>query len=179
MAGQTRETTTSGGEETEALTVFRRAPDLAAIVMMALIGLAIAIYLTTVHYAGAPLLCTAGGVVNCTQVTTSSYSVVPGTQLPITVPGMLWFLVSGGLAIAAWRVQTRTGAAPVRLALAQLAWGAIGLLTVLYLIYVELVRLHAICEWCSAVHVLTLLTFLVALYRVQRLLGGDESIGEE
>lgn len=179
MAGQTRETTTSRGEETQALSALRRAPDLAAIVVMAIIGLGIAIYLTTVHYAGAPLLCTAGGVVNCTQVTTSSYSVVPGTQLPITVPGMLWFLVSGGLAIAAWRIQAHTGAAPLRLALAQLAWSAVGLVTVLYLVYVELVRLHAICEWCSAVHVLTLLTFLVALYRVQRLPGGDESVDEE
>ena len=154
-------------------------PDLAALVVMALIGLAISIYLTTVHYTRAPLLCTAGGIVNCTQVTTSVYSVVPGTQLPITVPGMLWFLVSGGLALATWRAQVRGGVAPVRLALAQLAWSALGLVTVLYLVYVELVRLHAICEWCSAVHVLTLLTFLVALYRVQRLPSGDDSIEAE
>ena len=82
---------------------------------------------------------------------------------------MLWFLVSGGLASAAWRMQARTGVAPARLFLAQAGWGAIGLVTVLYLVYIEIVRLHAICEWCTAVHMLTLLTFLVALYRVQQL----------
>ena len=146
-----------------------RAPDLAALVAIAIGGLAISIYLTTVHYAHAPLLCTAGGIVNCAQVTTSAYSVVPGTQVPITVPGMLWFLVSGGLAIAAWQLQAGNGELPVRVCLAQVIWGAVGLATVLYLIYVEVARLHAICEWCTAVHVLTLLTFLVALYRVQQL----------
>jgi uncharacterized membrane protein len=147
----------------------RWAPDLAALVAMALAGLAISGYLTTVHYAHVPLLCSAGGIVNCAQVTTSAYSVVPGTPIPITIPGMLWFLVSGGLASAAWRRQVRTGVAPARLGLAHLGWGAIGLVTVLYLVYVEIVRLHAICEWCTAVHALTLLTFLVALYRVQQL----------
>lgn len=147
----------------------RGTADLAVLAVLAVAGLGISIYLTTVHYTHALLPCTRGGIVNCTQVTTSVYSVVPGTSVPITVPGMLWFLVSGGLAIAAWRVQTRTGLSPTRLAVAHAVWGAIGLVTVLYLIYVELVRLHAICEWCTGVHVLILLTFLVALYRLQRL----------
>lgn len=165
-SGKTMATRGSAGPHTRPS---RWAPDLAALIIMALGGLAISIYLTTVHYTHARLLCSTGGIVNCTQVTTSVYSVVPGTQIPITIPGMLWFLVSGALASAAWRRQTRTGAALMRLGLAQIIWGAAGLVTVLYLVYVELVRLHAICEWCSAVHVLTLLTFLVALYRVQRL----------
>lgn len=145
------------------------APDLAALVALALVGLGISVYLTTVHYAHVRLVCTAGGNVNCTQVTTSVYSVVPGTTIPITIPGLLWFLVSGGLALAAWRAQARTGIGSVRLVLTHVAWGAGGLVFVLYLVYVEVVRLHAICEWCSAVHVLTLLTFLVALSRLQRL----------
>ena len=146
----------------------RGAPDLVALSMMALAGLGVALYLTIVHYAHVRLVCSAGGVVNCTQVTTSSYSVVPGTQIPITIPGLLWFLISGGLALAAWRAQARTGVASTRLGLAHVAWGAVGLVTVLYLVYVELVRLHALCEWCTAIHVLTFLTFLVALYRLQR-----------
>ena len=170
MAQPSRKTTPAPGTvEQHTSASSRWAPDLAALVAMALAGLAISVYLTTVHYAHVPLLCSAGGIVNCTQVTTSVYSVVPGTQIPITIPGMLWFLVSGGLASAAWRMQARTGVAPARLGLAHLGWGAIGLVTVLYLVYIEIVRLHAICEWCTAVHMLTLLTFLVALYRVQQL----------
>jgi uncharacterized membrane protein len=167
VAQPSRKTTPASGAGGQHTAVsLRGAPALAA---MALAGLAISVYLTTVHYAHVPLLCSAGGIVNCTQVTTSVYSVVPGTQIPITIPGMLWFLVSGGLASAAWRLQARTGVAPARLSFAHAGWGAIGLVTGLYLVYVEIVRLHAICEWCTAVHALTLLTFLVALYQVQQL----------
>ncbi len=170
MAQDSRQTMSLGGTTGRHRGVaIQQAPDLAALVVLALAGLAISIYLTTVHYAHAPLLCSAGGIVNCTQVTTSAYSVVPGTQLPITIPGMLWFLVSGGLAIAAWRAQAHAGVAPLRLYVAQVGWGAIGLVTALYLIYVEIVRLHALCEWCTAVHVLALLSFLVAVYRAQQL----------
>jgi uncharacterized membrane protein len=151
------------------LALLRMAPDSALLLAMALGGVAISIYLTSVHYAGTPLVCSVGGVVNCTQVTTSVYSLVPGTQIPITIPGMLWFLVSAALAILADRQRARGSPTFVRLCLAHLAWGAAGLLAVLYLVYAEIVRLHAICEWCTVVHVLTLLTFLLALYRVQRL----------
>ena len=146
----------------------RASPDLTAIVVMAIIGIAISVYLTTVHYAGTPLVCSTGGVINCNAVTTSSYSVVPGTQLPITIPGLLWFVVSGALALATWRAQLRDSDTMVNLCLAQVVWGAVGLVTVLYLIYAEIVKLHAICEWCTGVHILTILTFLIALLRLQR-----------
>jgi uncharacterized membrane protein len=45
----------------------------------------------------------------------------------------------------------------------QLAWSAIGILTVLYLVFIEIVRLGAICLWCTAAHVLVLATFLIAV----------------
>jgi uncharacterized membrane protein len=151
------------------LALLHMAPDSALLLAIALGGVAISIYLTTVHYAGAPLACTAGGIVNCAQVTTSAYSVAPATQIPISIPGMLWFLASGALVILADRQRPRGGPALARLCLAHLAWGAAGLIAVLYLVYAEIVRLHAICEWCTVVHILTLLTFLLALYRVQRL----------
>jgi hypothetical protein len=80
--------------------------DLIAILLIAIIGLGISIYLTTVHYANAPLVCSAGGIVNCGEVTRSSYSVVPGTSIPVTIPGMLWFLVTGALALLTWQAQS-------------------------------------------------------------------------
>ena len=144
-----------------------------AMVAMAVAGIAIAAYLTTVHYAKIPLVCTTGGVVNCSAVTSSRFSVVPGTQLPITIPGMLWFLVSGGMAVVALAAAWRARPEPDRLRLAHLLWGAAGLLFVLYLVYDEIVQLHKICEWCTVIHVLTLLTFLIALTRWQRM-GLDE-----
>jgi uncharacterized membrane protein len=144
----------------------RTAPSLAALIVMAVIGIGISIYLTTVHYANAPLLCGArGGFVDCGDVLRSSYSLVPGTQIPITIPGMLWFVVSAGLAVLAWQTREREDDLPWRIWLAQILWGAVGVVTILYLVYAELVQLHHLCAWCTGVHVLTVLSFFAVLLR--------------
>ncbi len=117
-----------------------------------LAGVGIAIYLTSVHYENVPLVCSDNGLVNCARVLSSPYSVVPGTSIPITVPGLAWSLLSAALA---W------------IALAQFGWALVGMLTVLYLVYVEIVRLHTICAWCTAMHVLILLMFLVTIVQLQ------------
>ncbi|HKV85686.1 MAG TPA: vitamin K epoxide reductase family protein [Ktedonobacterales bacterium] len=147
--------------------VVKRERGAVALLAMAVVGVGIAIYLTAVHYAKVPLVCSTSGVVDCGPVLKSNFSVVPGTQLPITVPGMLWFIVSGGLAVTALRASLRGRAEPDRLRLAQLIWSAAGLLFALYLVYAELVQLRHICAWCTGIHILTLLTFLVALARWQ------------
>lgn len=139
-----------------------------AMLVMAVAGIAIAAYLTTVHYAKIPLVCSTGGAINCAAVTSSRFSVVPGTQLPITIPGMLWFVVSGALAVVALLAARRGQAEPERLRLVQMLWGLAGLLFVLYLVYAEFVQLHKFCEWCTAIHLLTFFTFLIALARWQR-----------
>lgn len=144
------------------------ARDLVALIAMALVGTAIAVYLTSVHYANVPLVCTAGGPVDCGAVTRSAYSLVPGTSLPITLPGMLWFIVSGGIAVYALMLRWQHKAESVRLWLGLVAWGALGMVFVIYLVYAEIVVLHKICEWCTVIHVLTLLTFLLAVWRLQR-----------
>lgn len=127
------------------------------LLVLALVGAGIAIYLTTVHYEGVPLLCSSQGLVNCERVTSSSYSVVPGTTLPITLPGLAWFLASAGLALDGTRSRQRW------IRLAQLAWTMLGMVTVLYLVYVELVILHTICLWCTAVHMIIFASLLIAI----------------
>jgi uncharacterized membrane protein len=143
----------------------RRQPLLSSMVVIALAGFGIAIYLTTIHYTHTPPVCSVTGIINCSNVLKSIYSVVPGTGIPITIPGMLWFLVSGGLALAGLVFVRRNQDEPERLPLYQLLWSASGLAFVLYLVYDEIVRLHYICEWCTAVHVLTFVTFILAWYR--------------
>ncbi len=147
----------------------RREPALTALLCMAVAGVAISLYLTGVHYLNVPLACSTSGVVDCAPVLQSTYSVVPGTQLPITLPGLLWFVASGTLAgialVRAWAGRPE----PRWLRPAHVAWGAAGLLVVLYLVYAEIVQLHRICAWCTVVHLLTLATFLVALARLQQL----------
>lgn len=159
------------------LAIVRRAPLLAALLGMAVLGFAISVYLTTVHYAGVALVCSTGGIVNCARVTSSPYSVIPGTQIPITIPGMLWFAVSGALAGVGLVALERGQREPERLRLAHVVWGGLGLAFVFYLVYAEIVKLHQICEWCTAVHLLTLFTFFVALYRLQQQMTGEDGAG--
>lgn len=134
-----------------------------AIVAVALLGVGISVYLTVAHYTQTAPACLGVGAIDCSAVTTSSFSLVPGTEIPITFLGLLWFFVSGtaGFAIL-------TDREPSWLRVAHLAWVGAGLLVVLYLVYAELVVINRICEWCTAVHVLVLTTFLIALRRVQK-----------
>ena len=142
-------------------------PGLIALIVMALAGIAVAIYLITVEADNVPLICSTSGLVDCASVLKSSYSRVPFTKVPITVPGLLWFVVSGGLAVVAL-VRGRRGLDELpRLRLSQFLWSAVGLLFVLYLVYAEIVQLHRICAWCTVIHGLTLLTFLLTLHRLQ------------
>jgi uncharacterized membrane protein len=137
------------------------------LLVLSLLGVSIAIYLTSVHYENVPLVCSESGLINCTRVLSSSYSVVPGTSLPITIPGFGWCVVSAALAIVGLFV--RSGLWQRRILVAQFAWALAGLLVVLYLVYVEIVRLHTICAWCTALHVLVLLIFLITLVQLESL----------
>ncbi len=136
---------------------------LAAIALLAsLAGFAIAAYLTAAHYGGAPLACVGAGAVDCEAVTSSSYSLVPGTSLPVTIPGLLFFALDAALALSAVIRRVPTWLPP-----AQVALNASGLIVVLYLVYAEIVVIGRICEWCTAVHLLVLLLFVLSLRRLQ------------
>lgn len=136
---------------------------------LALLGLAVAVYLSAVHFsqASVPLLCSASGLVNCETVTTSPESMVG--PVPVAALGIVWFVVLLGL--LAWRDPSSL--AP---AVARLAWSTAGLLTVFYLIYAELVRIGAICLWCSVVHVTVIALFLIQLAQVS---GGGIELTDE
>ena len=132
---------------------------------LSLLGIGITIYLTSVHYENVPLICSESGLVNCNRVISSSYSVVPGTTLPITIPGLAWCVVVASLAIAG--LITASTKWQRRIRWAQFIWALSGMLVVLYLVYAEIVLLHTICAWCTALHVLILLMFLITLVQLQ------------
>ncbi|MFZ0995186.1 MAG: vitamin K epoxide reductase family protein [Candidatus Dormiibacterota bacterium] len=138
-------------------------PPWGALLLAALagIGIGLAAYLTSVHYAGTPLICSDKGFVDCELVLSSAYSVIPGTSVPITVPGMAYFLVSLVLALAQLRRPGNYG-----LRQAHAAWAGLGLLTAFYLIFVEFVDLRTLCLWCTSVHVVILLTLLITIWRL-------------
>jgi uncharacterized membrane protein len=116
----------------------------AATVVVALIGLGIATYLTIVHYTGGSPVCAIAH--GCETVQKSRYAEFAG--IPVAVLGLL-----GYVAILASLVRddetSRTATAFI--AIAGLAFSG-------YLTYLELFTIHAICIWCvgSAVCMLVL-----------------------
>ncbi len=145
-----------------------------ALLTLSLIGAAIAIYLTFVHYQQVALVCSSQGFVDCARVLSSTYSNVPGTTLPITIPGLGWILVSALLAIVIWRAPERRN-----LLIVQCVWMGLGLLAVFYLVYVELVRLHTLCAWCTGFHVVILAMLLLSVFQLQNGTSEEEEDREE
>jgi uncharacterized membrane protein len=145
------------------MTFLQRSGGQIAWLILSLLGMAVSVYLTFVHYQGAPLVCSTGGLIDCESVLSSPYSLVPGTAIPITIPGLFWFIVSGGLALFGW--QFRPGER--RVLLAELVWAALGMLSVFYLVYAEIVALHKVCAWCTVIHVTILAMLLLAVMQWQ------------
>jgi uncharacterized membrane protein len=131
-----------------------------AALVLALVGIGVAAYLTYVHYAGLQPFC-AGGAHGCERVQSSSYARLAG--VPIALLGLAVYLA---IAVALVAPGERA-----RLAAAALAVSGLGFS--LYLTYLELFVIHAICQWCVASAVI--LTLLGVL-SVWRLLAADDPI---
>lgn len=113
--------------------------------VLAVLGLAVSVYLTIEHYSSSTTLaCPATSAFDCLKVTTSSWSSIAG--VPVAVLGLVFFIVMTGLALATGRL-----AADLRVVAA-----VVGSLMVLWLVYVELFKVDSLCLWCTGVHVLTL-----------------------
>ena len=106
----------------------------AASAAVSAVGLAIAAYLTIVHYAGGEPVCAVAH--GCATVQRSEYAHLAG--IPVALLGLLGYVaILGSLARdgEVWRTATAF------LALAGFGFSA-------WLTYVEVVRLDAICIWC-------------------------------
>jgi uncharacterized membrane protein len=114
---------------------------------LALLGLAISIYLTYVHYAGIEPVCS--GISNCERVQTSEYADLVG--IPVAVLG-----IAGYAAIlASLRMRVDVTALLAYLAVAFSA----------YLTWAELFKIDAICQWCVASALITLAIAVLATLR--------------
>ncbi len=128
---------------------------------LAAFGMDDAAYLTVAHYAKITPICASTGFINCEKVVTSQFSVIPGTSIPITVPGVAFFLVALMLAIAQCVHPESFNLRRLHFTLARL-----GLLAVFYLVFVEVVELKAICLWCTFIHLDILLMLLTTAWRL-------------
>ena len=107
----------------------------AAAILVALIGLGIATYLTIVHYTGSSPVCAIAH--GCETVQKSKYAELAG--VPVAVLGLLGY-VAILASLAKDTEVTRTVAA--YLSIGGLAFSG-------WLTYVEIFRIHAICIWCD------------------------------
>ncbi len=133
-----------------------------ASVVLAVGGLAVALYLTAVDLlrGSVPLVCAETGIVNCDVVTTSAQSHVG--PVPVALLGVLWFVGMLVLLVA------QGGGGALDDPLLELAWTGAGLIVVLFLVYAELFVIGAICQWCTVVHAVVVLLFALALVRYTR-----------
>jgi len=123
----------------------RRDPLRAAATITGVIGLAIAGYLTIVHYAGGTPAC--GIAHGCATVQASQWATLAGA--PVALLGVFGYLAIVALLWTPGEVARLTGSA---LAIAGLGFSA-------YLTYRELFDIHAICQWCvTSALVMTVLT---------------------
>jgi uncharacterized membrane protein len=122
---------------------------------LAVIGLAIAGYLTWVHYAGLQPFCVGGGG-GCERVQTSEWADLGG--IPVAVLGL-----AGYAAILATLLLPED---PGRSAAAFVALVGVGFSA--WLTYVEVAKIEAICQWCVASAVVMTLLAIVSVIRLLR-----------
>lgn len=122
-----------------------------AIPLLALIGLAVAVYLTYIETQAVEAVC--GPVGDCNAVQSSSYARVFG--IPVGIIGIAGYL---GI-LGAW-VWGRSGNATARLLL--LGMAAFGVAASIYLTWLELFVIEAVCMWCLSSAVIMGLILLVA-----------------
>jgi uncharacterized membrane protein len=120
--------------------------------VLALLGIALATYLTIVHYAGLKPACTAGQA--CVKVQTSQWSELAG--VPVALIGLIGYIVIVAALLAPDREETR---------LAVLGLTMIGFGFSAYLTYRELFSIHAICEECATSAVFMTILLVCAVYR--------------
>jgi len=126
---------------------------------LALLGVAIAVYMVWVHYQETALIC---GVGNCEKVQTSEYATMFG--VPIA-----WFGLAMYVTLVALLVVRET-----RLELADVASvGVFGLtfagtLYCAYLTYLEIWVIEAICQWCVTFAIVTVASFILATIHLTR-----------
>jgi uncharacterized membrane protein len=129
-----------------------------AVGILASLGLAVSLYLLTVHWGWWQAVCL--GVGECEVVNTSIYSELLG--IPVALLGALTYisLIALGVAIARGIML-----AYARLALFGIA--AVGVAFSAYLTYIELFVLRTICPWCVISAVLITLIAITSAWELR------------
>ncbi|HET7093967.1 MAG TPA: vitamin K epoxide reductase family protein [Thermomicrobiales bacterium] len=135
----------------------------AASLVLALLGIGVAGYLTIAHYNQGVLVCSPT-IGNCHTVQSSVYATVG--PIPIALFGLVMYIALAALAALRWRRPE--SAWPATLLAFAVAFG--GVLVSAYLTYLELAVIHAICQWCVTSAALAVAVLLVEIKSLSALL---------
>jgi uncharacterized membrane protein len=133
----------------------RPRPLTVAIAVISLAGVAIATYLTILHYAGSDPVCVGGGG-GCHVVQSSDYAELAG--IPVSLIGLVGYVALGLSLLVPGEPGRALG---MGLALAGAGFS-------LYLTYLELWVIDAICQWCVASAILMVLLAILMTIRLLR-----------
>jgi len=122
-----------------------------AILALAIVGAAIAAYLTYVHYADVSPICTTGG---CEKVQRSSYAKLAG--VPVALLGLVAYCA---IAATTFRRGVVAATIGVVLALGGAAFSA-------YLLWAQLGPIGAICQWCLGNDLVIALVAVLSIVRL-------------
>jgi len=122
--------------------------------LLSVIGLALATYLTITHFQPHALVCSFGGVIDCAKVTTSAESEILG--IPVAILGLANFTVLTALNTPwAWHSPWRW------LHVTRFVLVIVSMCFVLWLIFAEVIIIGSICLYCTAVHITTFALLIV------------------
>jgi uncharacterized membrane protein len=130
--------------------------------LLTLVGLGVAGYLTYLHYSGNEIPCFKGG--GCETVQHSIYSELAG--IPVALIGLLGYVAILGSLLAPKGELTR---------LATMVFTLVGFGFSAYLTSRELFSIHAICVWCVGSAFIMTLLFGLAVWQFLRGEGGTVS----
>jgi uncharacterized membrane protein len=125
------------------------------LIVLTLLGLVVASYVTYVHYAGIKPACTAGE--SCTKVQTSRYSELAG--VPVALIGLIGYVVILASLLAPENETTRFATTALTLG---------GFAFSVYLTYREVFSIHAICEECVSSAIIMTIMLCLSLWRFLR-----------
>jgi uncharacterized membrane protein len=123
--------------------------------VLTVLGVALASYLTYIHYEDIKPLCTLGS--SCIKVQSSVYSKLAG--VPVALIGLLGYVAILGSLLIPENETSR---------LATMSFTLVGFGFSAYLTYRELFSIHAICEECASSAVLITVMMCLAIWRFLR-----------
>jgi uncharacterized membrane protein len=126
------------------------------LIVLSAIGVALAAYLTYLHYTGIEPPCSIKGN-PCSQVQKSKYSELAG--IPVALMGLIGYIAILGTLLAPEVENSRLATAGIALA---------GFGFSMYLTYREVFTLKKICEWCVGSATLLTIIMLLSVWRFLR-----------